>query len=72
MTNEQSAERRYTFRLTVHITRDGEGKAIPFHESPTVWYRCKYEDVLLLESELIEMLRRLNQHGMERLKKRGE
>lgn len=72
MADERSAERRYTFRLTVDITRDGDGKAIPFHECPAVWHRCKYEDVLLLESEVIEMLRRLNQHGMERLKKRAE
>ncbi len=71
MPREEVKEKRYTFRMTVDITEDGDGEPILFHECPAVWYRCKYEDVLLLEGELIEMLRRLNQHGIDRLQDRG-
>ncbi|KKN36164.1 hypothetical protein LCGC14_0776470 [marine sediment metagenome] len=63
-------QKRYTFKVHVEITREGKSKPVPFHEAPVIWHRCKKKNVLLLESELIEMLSRLNQHGWARLEKR--
>ncbi|KKL73172.1 hypothetical protein LCGC14_2077540 [marine sediment metagenome] len=63
-------QKRYTVKVHVEITREGKSKPVRFHEAPVIWYRCKKKNVLLLESELIEMLKRLNQHGWAQLKKR--
>lgn len=59
----------HTIRVTLDITEDATGEALKFHDDVSVWYRCKERDVVLMTGELIEMLRRMNQHAADRLKK---
>lgn len=67
MSQEEVTEKRYTFKVSVDITEDATGESLKFHECPAVWYHCKERGVVLMEGELIEMLKRMNQHAANRL-----